>query len=141
MRWSGPARPTTRRRGTRTAAGWAALSGAITADVATTFALDASDGLRVPGLALLAISAFAAETVLSARALRHVEAGVAYALFGLGTAIVAGISMTLLGEQASVTKVLALATIVAGVVLLGTANTSPAGRTASTTPSTGDASP
>ena len=105
--------------------GWVALTGAIAADVAITFALAASGGLRIPVFAVLAVAAFAAETLLSARALRHIEAGIAYALFGMSTAVVAVLSIGFLGEAATTAKLVGLAAIVAGVVLLGTTNTSP----------------
>jgi multidrug transporter EmrE-like cation transporter len=108
------------------AAAWAALASAITIDIAGVFLLAAADGFRHPVLVIAAIVAFAVELWAFARALRSVETSVAYALYGVGTAAVAGISITALGETATPLKGAALAMVVAGAVLLsrGEARTS-----------------
>lgn len=105
--------------------GWICLYIAITLDVVGVLLLAEADGLRNPGLLALAVGTFGLELAAFAVALITVDASIAYALYGLGTAAVATISIVVLGEPANLLKVLALGTIVAGVVVLNTANTKP----------------
>ena len=100
---------------------WADLYAAIVLDIVGVFLLAGADGLRRPGLAGLAIVVFTFEVVAFARALRAIEASVAYALYGLGTAVVATISMAGLGERATPLKVAVVAAIVVGTIILNTA--------------------
>ncbi len=103
---------------------WICLYLAIAVDVAGVFLLAGADGLRNPLLVGLALVAFAVELAAFAVALTGIEASIAYALYGLGTAVVAVVSITMLGEPASPLKVAALALIVAGVIALNTATMS-----------------
>jgi multidrug transporter EmrE-like cation transporter len=64
---------------------------------------------------------FVLELAAFAVALTAVDTTVAYALYGLGTATVATISINALGEPADPPKIVALATVVLGAVLLNTA--------------------
>lgn len=102
--------------------GWVCLYVAITLDVAGVLLLAEADGLRNPVLLAVAVGIFGLELAAFAIALTTVEASIAYALYGLGTAAVATISIVVLGEPANLLKVLGLGTIVAGVVVLNTAN-------------------
>lgn len=103
------------------AVAWTCLYVAVALDVAGVFLLAAADGLRHPALITAALVTFVLELAAFAVALTRVEASIAYALYGLGTAAVATISIVALGEPASPLKVVALAVVVAGAVLLNTA--------------------
>ena len=103
------------------AVAWTCLYIAVTLDVAGVFLLAAADGLRHPALVMAALLTFVLELAAFAVALTRVEASVAYALYGLGTAAVATISILVLGEPADPLKVAALAVVVVGAVLLNTA--------------------
>ncbi len=105
--------------------GWICLYVAITLDAGGVLLLAEADGLRNPVLVALAVGIFGLELAAFAVALTTVEASIAYALYGLGTAAVATISIVVLGEPANLLKVLALGTVVAGVVVLNTASTTP----------------
>jgi multidrug transporter EmrE-like cation transporter len=109
---------TVRTRPRPPASAWAALAAAITIDIAGVFLLAAADGFRHPVLVAAAVVAFAVEVWAFSRALRSVETSVAYALYGVGTAAVAVISITALGERATPVKVAGLAMVVVGAVLL-----------------------
>ncbi|MFC5750129.1 DMT family transporter [Actinomadura rugatobispora] len=102
----------------RSALGRAALYAAIATDAGSVFLLDGSDGFRRPVPAVAAVVAFFLELLLFAVALQHVEAGVAYALFGLSTAVVAVVSITVFGEPVDPAKATALVAVVGGAVLL-----------------------
>jgi multidrug transporter EmrE-like cation transporter len=124
-----------------------ALYAAIAVDVAGLFLLAAADGFASPLFAVLALVAFGIEVPLFSVALGRIEASIAFALYGMGTGVVAVISIVALDEPASPLKVVALAAIVAGVVTLTTANTPGATRRSPPTPPswrlrlTGDAAP
>lgn len=98
---------------------WLLLLGAIALDVVFAFALSASEGLRRLGPSTLALLSLGLSVVLFARALRDLEVGVAYAVFGaLGTAVIAVIGVVWYGESASPLKIVALGLICTGVALL-----------------------
>ncbi|MFD6755282.1 DMT family transporter [Micromonospora gifhornensis] len=92
---------------------------AIAAEVTGTSLLKATEGFTrlwpTLGLAVAYLTAFA----LLAQAVKGIEVGVAYALWsGLGTAAIVAIGATVLGEPLTVTKVVGVGLIIAGVVLL-----------------------
>jgi multidrug transporter EmrE-like cation transporter len=87
-------------------------------DVVQVFALDYSDGFTDPALGAVAIAAFATEVSLFSVALRRIDSAVAYGFYGLGTAIVATISIGWLGEPLTPVKGVALAAVILGAVLL-----------------------
>ncbi|MFG2891930.1 DMT family transporter [Streptomyces sp. NPDC048248] len=98
---------------------WVLLLGAISAEVIATSFLKLSEGLTklVPSL-VMGFSYLAAFTLLG-QALKKMELGIAYAIWsGLGTAAIALIGMLFLGESATPAKVMGLALIIGGVVLL-----------------------
>jgi small multidrug resistance pump len=97
---------------------WVYLYVAIAIDVVGVFLLAGADGFRQPLYVGIAVAAFAVEFCVFALALKCLEASVAYALYGVGTATVAVISIVGLGESVSPLKVTALATIVVGAILL-----------------------
>jgi multidrug transporter EmrE-like cation transporter len=100
------------------ATAWTCLYLAVALDVAGVFVLAAADGLRHPALLALAFAIFVLELAAFGIALTTIETSVAYALYGLGTATVATISIAALGEPADPAKIAALATVVVGAVLL-----------------------
>ncbi len=104
---------------------WLALYAAMLLDVAQVFALDHSAGFADPVLGSLAIAAFVTEVSLFSFALRRVDNAVAYGLYGPGTAGVAVISIGWLGEQFTVTKAIALVTVIGGAALLNVAGSKP----------------
>jgi multidrug transporter EmrE-like cation transporter len=87
------------------------------------FLLAAADGFASPLFAVLALVGFGIEVPLFSVALSRIEASIAFALYGMGTGVVAVISIVALDEPASPLKIVALVAIVAGVVTLTTANT------------------
>jgi multidrug transporter EmrE-like cation transporter len=107
---------------------WLALYAAIAVDVAGLFLLVAADGFASPLFVVLALVSFGVEVPLFSVALDGIEASIAFALYGMGTGVVAVISIVALDEPASPLKVIALAAIVVGVVTLTTANTPSATR-------------
>jgi multidrug transporter EmrE-like cation transporter len=100
---------------------WACLYLAVALDVAGVFVLAAADGLRHPVLLGAALVIFVLELAAFSVALTRIDTSVGYALYGLGTATVATISIVALGEPTDPPKIAALATVVAGAVLLNTA--------------------
>ncbi len=104
---------------------WAALYAAIALDVAQVFALDYSDGLSNPLLAATAVGAFVIELYLFSVALRRIATTVAVGLFGLGTAAVAVISISWLGEPLTALKGVALLALIVGAGLLNTDSAKP----------------
>ncbi len=96
---------------------WLLLGFAILAEVAGTLALRASDGFSRPLPSAIVVVGYGAAFWLMALVLRDISVSVTYAVWsGVGTALIATIGMTMLGEPVSALKVLSLAAIVAGVV-------------------------
>ncbi|WP_406045951.1 multidrug efflux SMR transporter [Micromonospora sp. NBC_00898] len=95
------------------------LLAAISAEVIGTSLLKATDGFTrlwpTLGLAVAYLSAFG----LLALAVREIPVGVAYAVWsGLGTAAIVAIGAAFLDEPLSVTKVIGVGLVIAGVVVL-----------------------
>ncbi|MEU5948098.1 multidrug efflux SMR transporter [Micromonospora sp. NPDC047465] len=92
---------------------------AISAEVLGTSLLKATDGFtRLWPTLGLAVAYLAAFGMLSL-AVRDIPVGVAYALWsGLGTAAIVAIGAVFLGEPLSVTKVVGVGLVIAGVVVL-----------------------
>ncbi|HSX66463.1 multidrug efflux SMR transporter [Nocardioides sp.] len=92
---------------------------AIALEVAATSALPRANGFRDPAWTAVVLGGYALSAWLLALVIRHMSVSAAYAIWsGLGTAIVAIVGITVLGEQASAAKIAALAMIVVGVVVL-----------------------
>lgn len=95
------------------------LLAAIALEVAATSALPRANGFRDPGWTAVVLGGYALSAWLLALVIRHMSVSAAYAIWsGLGTAIVAVVGITMLGEQASAAKIVALSMIVVGVVVL-----------------------
>jgi small multidrug resistance pump len=98
---------------------FALLSAAIVTEVAATSALPRTNGFRDPGWSAFVIAGYAVSIWLLALVVRHLPVSTTYAVWsGLGTAAVAVIGVVWLGESWDAVKVLALAMIVVGVVML-----------------------
>ncbi|WP_245604394.1 DMT family transporter [Nocardioides aequoreus] len=92
---------------------------AIAAEVFATALLPRTAGFTHLGWSLTVLAGYAVAIWLLALVVQRIPVSVAYAVWaGLGTATVAVIGITLLGEPVSAVKVLALTLIVVGVVLL-----------------------
>lgn len=101
---------------------WILLSVAIVAEVLATIALRASDAFKnlVPSLA--AISGYVIAFYLLALVQRSLPASTVYAVWAAaGTAAMAVIGMTWLGEPATTLRIASVSAIVAGVIGLGAA--------------------
>lgn len=98
---------------------WIALAIAIAAEIVATTSLKYSDGFSKLGPSMVTVVGYVIAFTALGQSLKTLEVGVAYAIWaGLGTAVVAVIGITLLGEATSPTKLLGIAMVVGGVVLL-----------------------
>jgi len=92
---------------------------AIAVEVAATASLPKADGFTDPLWTSLVVAGYAFSIWLLAIVVRELPVSIAYAVWsGLGTAIVAVIGATFLGETWDPVKVAALCLIIAGVVVL-----------------------
>lgn len=98
---------------------WAFLAGAIACEILATVFLGSTEQFSRPLPTVAVLLGYAISFACMAQALRSLPVSLAYALWsGIGTATVALIGMTFLGERASAAKVLGLVLIIAGVVIL-----------------------
>jgi len=92
---------------------------AISAEVAGTSLLKASEGLTRLWPTVGTFAGYVLATVLLAQAVKTVPVGLAYAMWsGLGTAAIVAIGAAFLGEPLSLTKVIGIALIIGGVVIV-----------------------
>jgi small multidrug resistance pump len=95
------------------------LAAAIVAEVIGTTALKYSDGLTRPWPSAVTIVTYGLSFYLLALALRRMDVGTAYAIWSaVGTALIAAIGIVFLGEAATFIRILGIALIIAGVVIL-----------------------
>lgn len=95
------------------------LLAAIAVEVAGTSLLGATHGGTRLWPTVAGLTSYVLAFLMLAQAVKHVPVGVAYALWsGLGTLAVVTISVTFLGEAIGPVKVVGLALVVAGVVVL-----------------------
>jgi small multidrug resistance pump len=95
------------------------LSGAILAEVIGTTALKFSDGFTRFWPASLTVVTYVISFVLLAQTLKTMSVGTAYAIWSaVGTALIATIGMVFLGESATWTRMLGIAFVIVGVVIL-----------------------
>jgi small multidrug resistance pump len=100
---------------------WIYLTCAIGLEVAGTLALKAAGDGRPLAIALVVVGYIGSFCFLLL-VLRRMEVSIAYAVWaGAGTALIAMIGITVLGEPASVAKLGSIALIIAGVVGLNLA--------------------
>ncbi|MEU1019932.1 multidrug efflux SMR transporter [Streptomyces sp. NPDC005900] len=99
--------------------GYALLAGAITAEVAATTAMKYSEGFSRLWPSLITLAGYLIAFTLLAQTLKTLSVGTAYAIWaGVGTAAVAAIGMLFLGESAGPVKLVGLALVIVGVVVL-----------------------
>ncbi|HZV74463.1 MAG TPA: multidrug efflux SMR transporter [Conexibacter sp.] len=98
---------------------YAFLFAAIASEIATTICLKYTDGFTRLAPSLVVVVGYAITFGLFAQALRSIPVSVAYAIWSaLGTAAIAAIGFTFLGEPASAATVAGIVLIVAGVVVV-----------------------
>ncbi|HEY1285482.1 MAG TPA: multidrug efflux SMR transporter [Solirubrobacterales bacterium] len=96
---------------------WIFLSAAIASEVVGTVFLRFTDGFTNPLPSTLVIATYALSLWLTALALKQLEVSLAYAVWaGVGTAAVAVIGMTAMGESVSTLKLASIALVIGGVV-------------------------
>jgi len=92
---------------------------AIAVEVASTAALPRTNGFRDPFWAAVVVCGYAIAIWLLALIVQRLPVSVTYAVWaGVGTAAIAVIGVLFLGESWDAAKVVGIALIVAGVVLL-----------------------
>ncbi|MFI1191977.1 DMT family transporter [Micromonospora sp. NPDC020750] len=92
---------------------------AIASEVVGTSLLKATQGFTRPWPTLALAVAYLAAFGLLSLAVRDIPVGVAYAMWsGLGTAAIVAVGAAFLGEPLSVTKVVGVGLVIAGVVVL-----------------------
>jgi small multidrug resistance pump len=102
-----------------TARGWLLLGLTIGAEVSATLLLKVSDGFGRLLPSLGALAGYLAAVVLLARVLTTVPASIAYTVWtGAGSALVVISSAVLFGETLTVSTLLGIALITAGVIVL-----------------------
>lgn len=95
------------------------LALAITAEVIGTSLLKLTDGFSRLWPTVGSLGMYGVAFALLAQTLRTIPVGVAYALWsGLGTAAIVAIGAAFLGEPLTVTKVVGVSLVIAGVVVL-----------------------
>lgn len=95
------------------------LLGAIACEVVATSLLKSTQGFTRLWPTVGCLTGYAVAFALLSQAVKQVPVGVAYAMWsGLGTAAIVAIGVIFLGESMSATKLLGVALIIAGVVLL-----------------------
>ena len=102
---------------------WLILCLSIALEVCGTVCLKLSDGMSRPlpilGVVLFYLSAFA----LMSASLKSLEIGIVYAIWAAaGTALIAIIGIVFFGESIASGKIVGLAFVIAGVVLLKVSN-------------------
>ena len=92
---------------------------AIFSEVFATASLPRTQGFRDPMWTVAVVAGYTVSIYLLSLVVRHIPVSVAYAVWsGVGTASIAVIGFTFLGEDVDLVKVVSLAMIVAGVVML-----------------------
>lgn len=95
------------------------LALAITAEVIATSLLKYTDGFSRLWPTVGSLAMYGLAFALLAQTLRTIPVGVAYAMWsGVGTAAIVAIGAAFLGEPLTVTKVLGVSLVIAGVVVL-----------------------
>ncbi|MFI7579753.1 DMT family transporter [Kocuria sp. M1N1S27] len=95
------------------------LALAITAEVVGTSLLKYTEGFSRLWPTVGSLAMYGVAFALLAQTLRTIPVGVAYAMWsGLGTAAIVAIGAAFLGEPLTVTKVVGVSLVIAGVVVL-----------------------
>lgn len=95
------------------------LALAIGAEVTATAVLPRTDGFTVPAWTVAVVAGYGLSAWLLALLTRHLDVAILYATWsGVGTALIAVVGVTLLGQKLDTISVLALGLIIGGVVVL-----------------------
>ena len=98
---------------------WLLLVASIVAEVAGTIALRYADGFTRPVPSLVVVASYAAAIWLMSLAVRHLEVGLAYAVWaGSGTALTAAFGIYWFSESMTPLRIAGIVMIVIGVVVL-----------------------
>lgn len=98
---------------------WLLLTASIAAEVTGTVALRYTDGFTRPLPSVVVATLYALAIWLMSIAIRHLEIGLAYAVWaGVGTALTSAFGMWWFEEAVHTTRLLGIALIVVGVVVL-----------------------
>lgn len=98
---------------------YALLAAAILVEVGATSMMKSTDGFTRPLPTAAVLLGYALSFVLLAQVVKDVSISVAYAIWaGAGTALVAAVGVTVLGEPATALKLTGIALVIGGVVLL-----------------------
>lgn len=98
---------------------WVMLFGAILAEVLGTTAMKYSDGFSKLWPSLGTAAGYLVAFTLLAHTLKRMSVGTAYAVWaGSGTAVIAAIGILFLGEAAGAAKLIGIALVIAGVLVL-----------------------
>src|SRR5690625_661376 len=101
---------------------WFLLATAILVEVVATSFLPRTEGITKILPTILVLSAYMFAFYLLAKSLKYLEVGVAYAIWaGAGTAVVAVAGVLFLGESFNLVKVLGVAFIIGGVLMVNLA--------------------
>jgi small multidrug resistance pump len=96
---------------------WIYLSAAIATEVVGTVFLRYTDGFTKPAPSLFVIVTYILSLWLTALALKGLEISLAYAVWaGVGTAAIAIIGMTAMGETVNALKLASIALVIGGVI-------------------------
>jgi len=105
---------------------WVMLALAIASEVVATTSLKYTAGFTRLWPSLITVVGYIAAFALLSQALKEVPVSTAYAIWsGVGTATVAVIGMTVLGEPGGALKTTGIAVIILGVVLLNLGGSAP----------------
>ncbi|MCX2971633.1 multidrug efflux SMR transporter [Streptomyces sp. TRM70308] len=100
------------------------LGAAIVAEVLATTSMKYSDGFTRLWPTLGTATGYLIAFYLLAQTLRSMSVGTAYAIWsGVGTALIAGIGMVFINEPVTLNRVLGIALVIAGVVVLNLGGT------------------
>ncbi len=95
---------------------WSALSLAIASEIAATLSLKAAGDGSIAAAVTVAVG-YVVSFLLLLVVVRRIEVSIAYAVWaGAGTAVIALVGMTMLGEPTSLVKVASIGLVVLGVV-------------------------
>jgi small multidrug resistance pump len=95
------------------------LAGAILAEVLGTTAMKASEGFSRVWPAVGTVVGYLVSFALLAQTLKTIQVGTAYAIWSaVGTALICGIGIVFFNESASLIRMVGIAMIIGGVVLL-----------------------
>jgi small multidrug resistance pump len=100
------------------------LAGAILAEVLGTTALKASEGFSKLWPSVWTVVGYLVSFVLLAQTLKSMEVGTAYAIWSaVGTALIVAIGIVFFNESVTLVRMLGIALIIGGVVLLNLSET------------------